>query len=273
METNCTGDIMHSLKIVAATLLILTILFGVGTSFALTYGPTNGYAQYSITASGKADYFQPVSGIINESVQPTGQTGFVNLILDLSSTKANFTYSKDINATSLLEIFPYVPAITNQSLSYQTQGISISANLINAGQTAVTFNGTTYQATKYLISFSAANSSKALSFSGNGSIISMPSGLIDTVQLSLNQTASINATLLSTNLSLNAPSGDINPVGASVLGVALAAAVAIAAPTIYTREKKKKHEEQPREDENKTGQESDVKQENEDENKPSYWVD
>src|SRR5208283_2069797 len=103
METNCTGDIMHSLKIVAATLLILTILFGVGTSFALTYGPTNGYAQYSITASGKADYFQPVSGIINESVQPTGQTGFVNLILDLSSTKANFTYSKDINATSLLE--------------------------------------------------------------------------------------------------------------------------------------------------------------------------
>ena len=71
----------------------------------------------------------------------------------------------------------------------------------------------------------------------------MPSGLIDTVQLSLNQTASINATLLSTNLSLNAPAGNINPVGASVLGVALAAAVAIAAPTIYTREKKKKQEE------------------------------
>ena len=67
----------------------------------------------------------------------------------------------------------------------------------------------------------------------------MPSGLIDTVQLSLNQTASINATLLSTNLSLNAPAGSINPVGASVLGVALVAAVAIAAPTIYTRKEEK----------------------------------
>ena len=264
---------MHSLKIVIATFLIFTILFGAGTCFAVTYGPSNGYVQYKVTTSGTANYFQPVSGIINESVQPTGQTGFVNLILEISSTAANFTYSKDVNATSLLEIFPYLPTITNQSLSYQTQGISISAKLTNAGQTSVTFNNTTYQATKFLISFSAANSTNALSFSGNGSIICLPSGLIDTVQLLLNQTASINATLLSTNLSLNSPAGNINPLGASVLGVALAAAVAIAAPTIYEKEKKKKHEEQPREDENKRSQEKDAKQENEDDKKPSYWVD
>jgi len=264
---------MNSLKIVVATFLALTILFGLGTSFALTYGPSNGYVQYEVTASGKATSFQSVSGIVNESAQPTGQTGFVNLILGISSTVTNLTYSRDVNTTSLPEIFPYLPAITNQSLSYQTQGISISANLINAGQTSVTFNSATYQATKFLISFSAVNSTSALSFSGNGTIISMPSGLIDTVQLSLNQTASINATLLSTNLSLNAPAGNINPLGASVLGVALAAAVAVAAPTIYTREKKKKHEDPSQVDENKTGQESDVKQESEDENKPSYWVD
>ena len=99
----------------------------------------------------------------------------------------------------------------------------------------------------------------------------MPSGLIDTVQFSLNQTASINATLLSTNLSLDAPASSINPVGASVLGSALVVAVAIAAPTIYKREKNKGHEEQTREDENKTDQESDTKQE--DEKKPSFWVD
>ena len=268
---------MYSLKIVVAAFLVLTILFGVGTSFALTYGPSNGYVQYKVTASSTTNSFLSVSGVVNESAQPTGQTGFVNLMLGISSTAANFTYSKDVNATSLPEIFPYLPAITNQSLSYQTQGISISANLINADQTSVTFNGATYQATKFLISFSAVNSavnsSNALSFSGNGSIISMPSGLIDTVQLSLNQTASINATLLSTNLSLNAPAGKINPVGATVLGATLAAAVAIAAPTIYQKEKKKKHEEQTRENENKTIQESDVKQENKDEKKPSYWVD
>ena len=262
---------MHSLKIVAATLLMLTIIFGVGTSFALTYGPSNGYVQYKVAANGSASNFKSISGIVNESAQPTGQTGFVNLVLGITSTVANLTYSKNINTTSLPEIFPYLPTVTNQSLSYQTEGISISANLINAGQTSVTFNGTAYQATKFLIAFSAVNSSNALSFSGNGSIISFPSGLIDTVQISLNQTASINATLLSTNLSLNAPSGNINPIGVSILGVALSVAVVIAAPTIYKREKKK-HEGQTREDENKNSQENDVKKENEDE-KPSYWVD
>ncbi len=264
---------MHSLKIVVTTFLVLTILAGVGTSFALTSGPSSGYVQYQVVASGNNSYFQPVSGIINETVQPTGQTGFVNLILGISSTAANLTYAKDVNTTSLPEIFPYLPITTNESISYQTQGFSISANLINAGQTSVTFNGAAYQATESLIAFSAVNSSNALSFSGNGTIITMPSGLIDTAQLSLNQTASINVTLLSTNLSLSAPASKINPVGASVLGIALAAAVAIAAPTIYTREKKKKHEEQTRENKNEKSQESDAKQENEDENKPSYWVD
>ena len=263
---------MHSLKVVVTAFLVLTIMLGVGTCFALTYGPSSGYVQYKVTANGTATYFPSVNGIINESVQPTGQAGFVGLKLSISSTIANFTYSKDVNTTSLLEIFPYLPTITNQSLSYQTQGISISANLVNAGQISITFNGATYQATKFLIAFSAENSSDAQSFSGNGSIISMPSGIIDTVQISLNQTAIINATLLSTNLSLNVPASNINPVGASVLGAALSVAVVIAAPTIYRREKKK-HEEKTLEHEDKSSQESDLKQENKDEEKPSYWVD
>ena len=264
--------IVFSLKIVVAAFLILTMLGGVGTIFALTYGPSNGCVQYKITATGTSSFFQPEGGIINESVQPTDQTGFLNLILEISSTAANLTYSKVVNATSLLEIFPYLPAVTNQSLSYQAKGISINANLINTGQTPVTFNNTTYQATKFLVAFSVINSSNDLSFSGNGGIVTMPSGLIDMVQLSLNQTGSINVALLSTNLSLKAPAGNINPIGASVLGAALSMAVVIAAPTIYKREKKK-HEEQHREAENKNNQESDAKQENEDENKPSYWVD
>lgn len=265
------GDMMHSFKILLTAFLVLTVLAGIGTSFALTYGPSTGYAQYKITAIGTAGFFQSVSGFVNESAQPSGQTGFVNLTLGIYSTAENLTYSRDINTTALPEIFPYLPAITNQSLSYQTQGISISGNLINSGQTAITFNDVTYQATKFLVSFSAVNSSSALSFSGNGSIISMPSGLIYTVQFSLNQTASINATLLSTNLSLDTPSSSINPAGVSVLGATLVVAVAIAAPTIYKREKNKVHEEQAQVDENKTDQKNDIPQE--DEKKPSFWVD
>lgn len=50
-------DIVLSLKIVVATLLILTMLGGVGTIFALTYGPSNGYVQYKIAATGSSSLF------------------------------------------------------------------------------------------------------------------------------------------------------------------------------------------------------------------------
>jgi hypothetical protein len=214
----------------------------------------------------------PITAVVNETVQPTGQTGFVNLTLFISSNSANFTYSKDLNSSSLPEIFPYLPALRNQSLSYEVKGFSITASIVNSGQVAVTFNSATYQATKYLVSFSAVNSSSAKSFYGNGDIISMPSGLIDTVRISLNQTASVNLTLLSTNLSLNAPADSINPVGASLLGVALVVAVAIAAPTIFRKAKKNKSKDQTQESENETSRDSGEKQEDEGE-KPSYWAD
>jgi hypothetical protein len=100
----------------------------------------------------------------------------------------------------------------------------------------------------------------------------MPSGLIDTIQLTLNQTTQVYATLLSTNLSLNAPATNVNPLGASLLGVALIAAVAIAAPTIFEKAKSNKHKDQTPQSENKPAQDGSAKLEEEDK-KPSYWVD
>lgn len=264
---------MSSYKIVIIAILTLTLLFAAAANFALANGQSSGYVQYKVTISNPENSILPITAIVNWTAEPAGQTGFVDLTLVISSATANFSYSRDVNSSSLPEIFPYLSGLTNQSLSYEIKGISFTANLVNTGQVPVTFNGTAYQATKYLVSFSAVNSSSAKSFSGNGDIISMPSGLIDTVQLSLNQTASVNATLLSTNLSLNAPASKINPLGASLLGVALIAGVAIAAPTIFKKVKENKRSEQTQDSETKTSQEGDVKQENEDEKKPSYWVD
>ena len=92
----------------------------------------------------------------------------------------------------------------------------------------------------------------------------MPSGLIDTIQLSLNQTASVNVSLLSTDLSLNAQGSSINPLGASLLGIALVAAVAIAGPTIFKKTKENKEKKQIQDNETKPNQDADVKQEDED---------
>ncbi len=261
---------MSSFKTVIVAILALTLLSGAAASFASAIGPSYGYVQYKVTLNSLDYPFTPVF-IVNETVQPSGQSGIVNLTLALSSTNSNFTYSKDVNSSSLPEIFPYLSGLTNQSLSYDIQGFSINVNLVNTGQIAATFNGASYQSTKYLVSFSASNSS--MSFFGNGTITSLPSGLINNVELSLNQTATVNATLLSTDLSLNATGSSVNPLGASLLGIAIVAAVIVAAPTIFKRATSSRHKEQNQENENKTSQDNDESNEHPDNTKPSYEVD
>ena len=230
---------MRSLNIIIilASISILVIGAQVDSTLAIT-GQSEGYVQYSVTINGISDFTIPKNILINETVTSTGQTGFVTVTLASTSDTTNFTYSKDVNSSSLPMIFPYLSGLTNQSLSYTVQGISIMANLVNTGQVPVSFNDTTYQATKYLVSFSAMNSSSMKSISAEGNIVSMPSGLIYTIQLSLNQTLTVDITLTSTNLALNEPPSSVNPLGASILGVGAIVAVAIAAPTIF---KKLKH--------------------------------
>lgn len=264
---------MGSLSFLSVAILMSMLVVGAAASFVLATGQSSGYVQYKINIINPDDPASPRTAIVNESAQPTGQTGFVDLTLSLSSTAMNFTYSKDVNSSSLPEIFPYLSGLTNQSFSYEVQGLSITANLVNTGQVPVTFNGVTYQATQYLVSFSAMNSSSMKSISAYGNIISMPSGLIYTVQLSLNQTTSVNVTLLSTNLTLTDPSSSVNPLGASVLGAGVIAAVAIAAPTIFKKVKHNKTNDQDQTNEVRANQENDSEQENRDEKKPSYWVD
>jgi hypothetical protein len=263
---------MRLSKIIILAVLTLTLFFG-STANCLLVGPSSGYIQYKIAFANSKNSSLPITAVVNETVQPTGQAGFVDLTLGILSNFANFTYSRDVNASSLPEIFPYLTGLTNQSISYQIRGYALTASLVNAGQTTVTFNGTSYQATKYLVSFSATNSSSENSFSGSGDVICLPSDLIDTAELSLNQTATVNVTLLSTNLSLTGAASGINPVGASLLGVLLIAAVAIAAPTIFRKVKENKHKDQANESEAEKSQESSSDQEKGDENKPSYWVD
>ena len=267
---------LHSSKPLIVAFFLLMLLLGTSANFVLASGSNSGFVQYEISVSGQESsqipFSLPVSATINESVQPTDQSGFIDLTLSLSSDVSNFSYSRVVNASSLPVVFPYLSGLSNQSLSYQVQGYSIAASLFNTGQVPITFNGTSYQATKYLVAFEAVNASSATSFSGNGTVISMPSGLIEEVQFSLNQTVSVSVLLLSTDLSLNAQGISINPLGASLLGVASVAAVAIAGPTIFRRAKKSKTKQQSRVNEVKSVQEGDIEREEESKTKPSYWV-
>jgi hypothetical protein len=261
---------LHSVKIFVAMMLSFMLLIGV--VYAVDFGPSSGFVQYQVTVSSSKSSGLSFTTEVNETAQPSGQSGIIDLTLGVSSAASNFSYSRDVNSSSLPEIFPYLPVLTNQSLSYEVSGFSIKVDFVNTGQVVVVFDGTSYQATNFLVSFSA-NSTTSTSFSGNGNVTSLPSGLIVTAQLSVNQTVSVDATLLSTDLSINAPASSISPVGISLLGVAILVAIVIAVPTIFMQALRKKHNKQNQEKETKTSQESNETKENQNDQKPSYQVD
>jgi len=261
---------MRSLNIIFVSVLLLTLFLGAVYGFAQVNGQSSGFVQYKVAFNSSENPALSVSATVNESAQPANQAGFIDLTLGISFDSTSLTYSKDVNSSSLPEVFPYLPAITNQSLSYAFHGYLIDAKLVNAGQVQVTFNGTVYSGTKYLFSFSATNSSSVNSLTGNGDIICLPSDLIDTAQISLNQTGTVTATLLSTDLPLNSVSVKVNSVGVSLFGVLLAAVVAIAALTIFRKVRENKRSNQAEEERRK---EEGTENEGADEDKPSYWVD
>jgi hypothetical protein len=258
----------------------VAILFLVVGAASITFvfaapQPNSGYVQYTVTMGSQEGSTIPRTLTINESVQPTSQNGFVAITLALSSNTMNFSYSRDLNSSSLPEIFPYLSGLANQSFSYQMQGISISANIANTGTVQANFNGTSYQATNYLVSVSATNSTTGKLVSATGNLISMPSGLLYSIKLSingLNGTTQVNAQLLSTNLPLIAPPASINALGASMVGAGVIAAVAIAVPAVL-KVKHKNHPDTASNTEKKETPQNSGAPESNGEDKPSYWVD
>jgi hypothetical protein len=172
---------------------VAILVFVVVSAFNFAYAapqPTKGYVQYTVTLN-PGLLAAPMIFTVNESAQPTSQNGFVAVTLSLSSNMMNFSYSKDVNSSSLPEVFPYLSGLTNQSFSSQASGISFAADLANTGSVPVVFNGASYQATNYQVSLSATNSTSGKSVSVSGNIVSMPSGLLESVKLSLNGLANL----------------------------------------------------------------------------------
>ena len=253
---------------------ILVLLVGTASiTFVFAEPQTNsGYVQYTVTINGQEFSELPRTFTLNESVQPASQNGFVAITLALSSESTNFSYSRDLNSSSLPEIFPYISGLSNQSFSYEIKGISLSAEIAQYGNVQIVFNGTTYQASNYQVSFSATNSSTNQMISISGNLVSMPSGLIYSIDLSINGTIQINSQLLSTNLPLTQTQSNINVLGATMIGGAIVAAVAIAVPAIF-KLRHKNHPDTASTSETKENSQSNEGPENDNEDKPSYWVD
>jgi hypothetical protein len=220
--------------------------------------PTQGYVVYQVTLQRGANQ---TNFVLNESSVPAIQSGFVDLSFALTSSMQNLTYSHVVNASSLPEIFPFVPAgISGQSFSYQTHGTQINANVSSEGSAPISFNGASYSGSKYLIDLQVSNSSSGQGMAITGTVVTFPSDLLYSAQLqgSTGNTpaASVSVQLKSTNLQLD-PSGSSSTTQvATIAGVGALGAAAFAIP--YWKLRKRKNS---------------VSTQDSSESKPSYWVD
>ena len=236
------------------------LLIGAVQGTTVTIGPTQGHVEYKVTINNQGATV--ASFFLNESVQPTGQNEIVLVTANLLSTLRNVTYSRALNTSSFPEVFPYLLGIGNQSLSYHAYGISITLHIVNNGNAQITFNGHSFQGTSYQVAASATYASATASVSANGTILTMPSGLIYSVQLESINSYSVQMRLEETNLALVDPSNSSSlPIGIALVSLGLLGAAVFAAPSIFKRLKSKPAATPTTSDE-PGGEE-----------KPSYWVD
>ena len=235
------------------------LLIGVVNGANVAIGPTQGHVAYRVNLNNQGTTI--ASFILNESAQPTGQNGIVLVTATLLSASRNFTYSRALNTSSFPEVFPYLLGINNQSLSYHAYGISLTIRIFNAGSTSITFNGRAFQGTNYRVTGYVSYPSLTAAVSANGTIITMPSGLIYSLELGSTNSYSVQMLLQETNLALDAPSNTSLPVGIAFVSLGLFGAVVFAVPSIF-KKLKPKREATPGKPEEPAHEE-----------KPSYWVD
>src|SRR2546427_8156635 len=135
---------MRKGQFILSTLAAVTLVPGlVGAASAAT----RGFAVYTVQF--------PTHGVsksftVNESVTQTTKPALDRLFLSVTSPSSNFTYSKFENSS--LMIHPFLPAVTNQTLSFGTNKTSISIKLTQNGTAPLAFQGKSYTLASYVFS-------------------------------------------------------------------------------------------------------------------------
>jgi hypothetical protein len=259
---------------VCAAALLMVLLGTVGTASAAT----PGYAVYNfqLTSQGHTDSFT-----VNETVAATSNAGSDTLILSIVTGSWNASYSRSVNASD--ELSPFLPAVTNQSLSYASKYGNITANISKNGTIPIEFQGAQYSLISYAFTLTGAYNSS--SGKVQGSITTFPSGLINTVTVSANYptlpgfgmgqltgfngssiggmlpfattalqgTVSLHISLVATSLPLSISSSSVTAQAASV-GIGAGAAASALAIGLNIKSRSKQKETAPEE-------------------KPDHWVD
>lgn len=221
----------------AVFLLGMPLLAASSVSSASSSSSSNqGYVTYQVTiiAHGNQSNF-----IVNESSEASSTSGFDLVSLSLTSNLQNLTYSRPVNTSSIPEIFPFIPGVSNQSLSYSTHGIAFTVQFSSAGTSSISYNGANYNGAQYLLSFSVANMTSGQTMSASGTLVAFPSGLLYSANMQgANPNTSVTVKLVRTSLPLTDPSNKTSATeGTAIVGAGVLGALAIAIPWRFRRKK------------------------------------
>jgi sensor c-di-GMP phosphodiesterase-like protein len=190
-------------------------------SSAAASQPTRGFAAYKLDVTLPSGQH---SVLVNETVGQSTKPGFSNLVLQLTGSQQNLTYSRLVNAST--DLFPYLSNLASQSFDYSNgTTTNVKANFSAMGTTTVTFQGSQYTLNVYSFAVSASHGN--MSVKVNGTLETFPSSLVYSAKAG-NGKVSVQAVLVATDLQLTQPSSQTATAayvgaGLGVGGVALAA--------------------------------------------------
>ena len=213
-------------------LIVLAGLFAIlGPLVVLPVSASSGgatqFATYNVTLTNST---QTRSVVINESITPS-TNGMSDLALQLVSSMSNLSYSRLVNSTYAM--FPILPTVGNQSFNYQSHNYSIAISIVQTGKSSATVSGVSYTTTNYAFSANASFSGSQ-EFSVNGTMVILPSGLVDSAQVVYNATT-FQAQLVSTNLSLGSSSTTSSTMQTATIAGGASAIFGVGALVFYRR--------------------------------------
>jgi hypothetical protein len=227
--------------LMVASLAIAALLVA---SSAVASAPSGGFVAYRVNVvlpSGQR------SALVNESVGQSSKPGFSDLILQLTGSQQNLTYSRLVNSSTAL--FPYLSNLASQALDYSNGTTAdVHLNFSATGTTTVTFQGSQY--TLNLYSFAASGSYRGMSATVNGTLETFPSTLVY-LATAVSGNASVRAVMVATNLQLTESS--TQTAAATYVGAGLGVGGVALVAVFMARRKDRKVQSQ--------------------EQKPPHWVD
>ena len=190
-------------------------------SSAAASQPSQGFAAYRVSVmlpSGQR------SAVVNESVAQSSKPGLSDLILQLTGSQQNLTYSRLVNSSTSL--FPYLSDLASQALDYSNgTTANVNLNFSAAGTMTVSFQGSQYILNLY--TFAVSGSYHGMNVAANGTLEAFPSSLVYSATAGSGN-VSLRAVLVATDLQLTQPSAQTAAstyvgAGLGVGGVALIA--------------------------------------------------